>query len=294
MGLPNQPLALLKHGLVQVMRNNQPTTVVETGYRNTLRAVLTNCPVVEKKLATLSFQESTLINLVGTYNRECAGYVPIKPLSTATKSHLVFGLMAGVAQQTLKYDGFPYPKGGSARETHVGIALGPTLRYTSGRLGQRLSFGAALLYEPEKFEIGGTGISNNGFPAPAFRHAFDLAYLRLPLTVRYKFIRGKVMPFAEAGLTVAYAIKETTRAEQYDSYAKAFKPSATTVEGTTGRSFRALETGVGAGVGAGTMVNGRFMSLLLRAEAANGFSKSPSITTTVLHLYGLLSFDLTK
>ena len=288
-GLPNQPLALLRHGLVEVMRGNERTMEVETGYRNTLAAVLTNCPAVEQQLPRLSFQESQLIKVVNAYNRECAGYRPAQARHTS-KAHFTVGIMAGVAQHVLEYSDFPYKNGVTARRSQTGMAVGPTLCYG---WGPRLALSLSILYSPDKFVIEDAG--KNSLSGQGFRHTFDLAYLRFPLMVRYTYPRGKFVPMAEAGLSLAYAVKANNTAEEADYRTGIYKPASPYTTGVTGEGFRAVETGYGAGLGVGTHVaGGRAVAFWLRAEKTNGFAKSTGVSTAVLHLFGLLSVDLTK
>jgi len=117
--------------------------------------------------------------------------------------------------------------------------------------------------------------------------------LRLPLMLRYTYPRSKVVPIAEAGLSVSYAIRAKSTAEQFnyrgDANPLPFMPDS------GGAFFRTAQTGLGVGLviethGAG----GRALALLLRAEIADGFSPGGEVGTTVTHFYGLLSFDLTK
>lgn len=292
-GLPNQPLALLKHGIVQVVRNNEVTSAVQTGYRNTLAAVLADCPVVQKQLPRLPFQQSQLIDIVATYNSKCSGGQPLRPQPGGTKSYMSFGIMAGVARQNLTYEGYPYPEGGSVESAHTGVAVGPVFKFSTNRLGQRFALVASILYEPEKYALEGIAPSTNGSSPTRFRQTFDLGYLRFPLMIRYTYPCGKVSPLAEAGISIAYAIKAKNTAEQFnsrgDSSPLSFAP------GSNSNFFRSGQSGLGVGLGVEThVVGGRALAFLLRAERANGFSIGTEAGTTVVHFYGLLSIDLTK
>ncbi|MDO7847013.1 hypothetical protein Q5H92_11640 [Hymenobacter sp. M29] len=290
-GLANQPLALLRHGMVQVSRNGETSTAMDTGYRNTLRAALADCPAVEKKLSTLLFQESALLNVVTTYNADCRGYRAARARqSTAAAVHLTVGLLLGAARHTVAYEGFPFGGGAVTKNTSTGLAIGPVFQFSSARVSQRVSLVASLLYEPEKYEISpGPGSQMS----PNARIHFDFAYLRLPLMVRYTYPRGKVVPLAEAGLTVAYALKTDVSSGiiangQYTAYPG---PITDIVKG----ACTSVQIGYGAGVGVGThAMGGRAVALLLRAERTNGFTDAADVRTSTVHLYGLFTIDLTK
>ena len=291
---PKLPLTVLEHAMVQVVSGSQTYLEQQKLYRNTLSAALTDCPVVQAQLPRLVFQESALRKVVAKYNSECAGYQASRPQPHAATTHVALGLLVGGAQQNLTYSGFPYANEISTRRTHTGVAVGPVLQVSSSRVSQRLSLVVALLYEPEKYELEGEGSYSNSISGVHFRHRFDLAYLRLPVMVRYTYPRGKVAPFAEAGFTVAYAVKANATAEQLDNKGT-YTPAQQQVAGATGNNFRAIQTALGAGLGLRTHVaNGRALAFLVRAEAANGFSDASGMSTSVSHFYGLLSFDLTK
>ncbi|MDO7852798.1 outer membrane beta-barrel protein [Hymenobacter convexus] len=289
-GLQNQPLAILRHGMVQRAAGaTEFKTVMDTGYRNTLQAALADCPAVEKKLRTLPFQENALISVINTYNGKCRGQQS-RNQSVAAVSHFTIGLVAGGALHTLTYDGFPFGNDFKQKNTSVGFALGPTVQYRSERLSQRISLVASLLYEPEKYEI---GLDNINLAGAGARIQFDFAYLRLPLMVRYTYPRGKVVPIAEVGLTAAYAVKTdvssgTVTNGQYTAY-----PGPVTDILTS--ASRSSQVGFGGGVGVGIRpAGGHAMALLLRAERTNGFVDGFGIGTATLHFYGLLAYDLTK
>lgn len=289
-GLPNQPLALLKHGFTKAYESG---SVLETGYRNTLAAVLADCPAVQKKLPHLSYQQSQLVDVVATYNAKCTVGLPLRSQPGGTKSRVSFGIMAGVAQQNLTYKGSPYPSGGITKSTHTGVAVGPVLKFSTSRLRQRFALVASLLYEPEEYVLDGAMANTNGFGPTKFRQTFDLGYLRLPLMLRYTYPRGKVVPIAEAGLSVSYAIRAKSTAEQFN-YRGDASPMPF-VPGSGGAFFRTAQTGLGVGLGIETHgAGGRALALLLRAEIADGFSPGGEVGTNVTHFYGLLSFDLTK
>jgi hypothetical protein len=288
-GLPNQPLAILRHGMVQQAQGmNEAKMVIDRRYRNTLQAVLANCPVVERKLRNLPFHENALIDIINTYNGECIGYRP-HAKSSAVTSHFAVSLVAGAALHNVTYEGFPFKNDVTLKNTSVGFAFGPMVRYSSERVSQRISLVAALLYEPEKYEIGPDKGSNAGSDT---RIHFDLAYLRLPLMVRYTYPRGKVVPIAEVGLTAAYAVKADITSGTFINGQYTVHPGAITNILTN--VYRSSQIGLGAGIGVSThAVGGHAVALLVRAERTNGFVDD-FISTATLHIYGLLTFDLTK
>lgn len=98
-------------------------------------------------------------------------------------------------------------------------------------------------------------------------------------------------PLAEFGFSGSYALKTDNAVEQTTATGYYRKPYPL----LTGEMFRSLQLGIGAGVGVSTRTaSGRAVALLIRAEETNGFSNITGTGNSVLHLYGLLSYELTK
>jgi len=286
---PTFPLALLDHSTVRVVRNGQAYTEEQTPYRNTLATALAGCPAAQSQLPHLLFQESALRKVVALYNA-CQGFRAPASSLPAPASRVAFGILAGAAQHFLSYTGYPY-EGATLVGRHTGLAVGPTLRFSTGRVSQKLSLVVALLYEPEKYELVSTN-SYGGTPSGvSTRSTFDLVYLRLPVMFRYTYPRGKVSPLAEFGFSGSYALKTDNAVEQTTSAGYYRKPYPL----LAGEMFRSLQLGLGVGVGVSTRTaGGRAVALLVRAEETNGFSGITGTSNSVLHFYGLLSYDLTK
>ncbi len=279
------PLTALEYQQVRVVRDGRTFNEEQTPFRTTLATALAGCPAVQGQLPRLPFQESALRRVVSQYNA-CQGGAGGRLASPAPVSHVVLGLLGGVVQHRLSYEGFPYESRTMVTQ-HTGFAVGSVLRFGTGRASQKLSVVVALLYEAEKYELESTGSASS----TRTRTRFDLAYLRLPVMFRYTYPRGKISPFGEAGLTVAYAIKTDNDIAQ---------PLSNGTYGSSypllvGNSFQHLQLGLGAGLGVSTRTaGGRSIALLTRAEVSNGFSGVTGIAASVLHFYGLLSYDLTK
>ena len=286
---PSLPLALLDHGFARVVRDGHTYNEERTPYRNTLAVALAGCPAAQSELPRLPFLEGALRRVVRLYNA-CQGQ--LGPPAPVALTRVAVGLLAGAAQHTLFYSGFPVNRGGSAVIRRPGFAVGPVLRFTSSRLSPKLSVVLALLYEPEKFEF---DVVNGEIPGPFGSRAhtiFDLAYLRLPLMVRYTYPRGKVSPLAEVGFTVAYALKTTNSVAIIGPNGQYVVPPYSLLLSS---AFRTIQLGAGVGLGlSARRADGRALALLGRAEITNGFTNSTGAGSAVLHLYALLSYDLTK
>ena len=284
------PLTQLEHSYVRVVRDGRTYDEEQTPFRNTLVTALAGCPQVQSQLPRLPFQESALRRVVNLYNARQGSQAVTRSLPTASESHMVLGFTAGVAQHSLNYTGYPYDVT-TIVSRYTGYSVGPTLRVSSDRLSQKISLVAALLYQPEKYDIEAADRYAGGVTGGRSHLKFDLAYLHLPVMLRYSLPHGKVMPLIEAGFAVAYAIKKDNTIQQTDFNGQ-YMSSRTLLEGD---SFRSLQLDLGAGVGLSTRAaSGRLITLLARAERSNGFSIVEGITANVVSFYGLLSMDLTK
>ena len=290
---PTMPLAPLEHSIERVVRDNRTYTEEKNTYRNTLEVALSGCTQAQAQLPNLPFQESALRKVVSLYNA-CMGYQVPQASPTPSGSRVAFGLMTGVGHRNLSLSGYPYNSSTLGDYTVMsqssGYIVGPVVRIGMDRMSQKLAMVIALLYEPEKYEWEGKNRRNlNNSDLVTLCH-FDLAYLRLPVMLRYTYPRGKVTPVVEAGLTVAYAVKMANTFEDVNSlgYHTQAQPLF------AGNEFQSLQLGAGLGLGLSTRVaSDRSLALLLRAEKCTGFSGTTGSNASILRFYGLLSFDLT-
>ena len=289
---PKLPLTLLEHSFVQVVRDGHVYNEERSPFRNTLAIALAGCAPAQATLPRLLFQETSLRKVVQQYNA-CQGYQAHQEQPTDAGGKAVFGVMAGGGSYTLSYSGFPY-RDATVTDHSTGVVVGPTLRFSSGRLSQKLALVMALLYGAEKYEIDAPSQFTGAPSGSRTRSRFDLAYLRLPVMFRYTYPRGKVAPVAELGFTLAYALKTTNTVEQTNAYYAngVYSPPETFFDGP---NFRSIQLGAGVGLGLSTRTAaGHAVALLFRAEQSNGFSGRNGIGTSVLRFYGLLHYDLTK
>lgn len=279
---PSVLIAQLRHGYVMVQSEGHNYTEEQTSYRNTLAKALVGCASAMTRLPRLSYSESALHSVVVQYNN-CHNEPAASTKEHAGDTHVFFGLMGGVAHQRLNYSGFPYVVIPPSPASHTGFVVGPTLRISSRRLSEKVFLVVSLLYEPEKFEVSDAGPYSTNYISK-----FDLAYLRAPLLVRYTLPKQRIAPFFEAGVDVGYALKTTTKYYINPIYVSTPPLSRVLLPGD---SFRKVQFAAVAGAGiCFRAANGRNTAILLRTEIDNGFSSAANI----VHLYGMVSFDLTK
>ncbi|WP_158453726.1 outer membrane beta-barrel protein [Pontibacter korlensis] len=161
------------------------------------------------------------------------------------------------------------------------------------QLSEKISLQVDLLYVPNKFfalleEKGDYGSTTT------YETMFDLAYIKLPVQLRYTYPRGRLRPYLNAGLVVGHAIKDENQVSRYlSSEYKKDRPSTYPAIPGNGRSdgFRNFTEGLTAGAGLmchpyqkGTL------SLEARLELNNGMSHITGISSTVSTLYIMLGF----
>jgi hypothetical protein len=289
------PLTELIYRKVRVMREGVPYLEEQNTFRNTLARALVGCPAMQRKLSMLGFYERDLAKAVAAYN-QCInpGGASATPAATTHQSVQV-GVVLGVAQTRLSLNGggtfytaTPLYDNLSFKANTVPI-IGLSFRLPLSRLSHKLSLGAELFYETQKYADDFTP-QNIPLTRTYRRLEFDLAYLRLPISVRYTF-PGTIRPLVEVGPTLAYALKKTNTG--YPAFAGGANTSAYQIFDED--NFRSFEYGGMLGLGLQTTYwQGRRATALIRYERSNGFSDYSNTVTTIQRVYGLLIFDLTK
>lgn len=289
------PLTELIYRKVRVARGGSVYLNEQNIFRNTLAQALAGCPAVQRKLTVLSFYERDLAKAVVAYNQCINPGGPLAAPVATTRQSLQIGIVLGVAQTRLALNGggtfytsTPLYDNLHFKANTVPV-IGLSFRLPLSRLSRKLSLGAELFYETQKYADNFTP-QNIPLTRTYSRLEFDLAYLRLPISVRYTF-PGKIRPLVEAGPTLAYALKKTNTG--YPAFAGGANNSPYQV--FDGDDFRSLEFGAMLGTGLQTNYwQGRRATVLIRYERSNGFSDYNNTSTTIQRVYGLLVFDLTK
>lgn len=292
---PVLPLALLQYRINKVDREQGSDVVTYqeelTPYRQTLAQALPNCPLAQSKLPTLPYSETDLRRVVALYN-ECQGYHPAPVSAQGVRVHVRLGLMGGMTQSRLVYDDgsqfhnetIPY---------YAAPTAGITLSLTVPRISQdRFTLQTAFLYGVEKYDGEYTEPKPgtlNGMQST--RLHLNLAYLRVPLMVRYTYPRGWVRPVLEAGVITALSLRSES-SYQSTNYFGEYDAPQPLVPAT---NFGLFEYGAGIGAGLATVLpGGRTISLLARTEVSYGFANALGISSAVNRYSALLSVDLTK
>ncbi|MCC9138530.1 hypothetical protein ACFSKU_10680 [Pontibacter silvestris] len=109
------------------------------------------------------------------------------------------------SQARLKFNGDrEVAKAGFGHSSNIGG--GVSINFTLPVINEKLSFQTDVLYVPVTFSS--TYSTTNGIGLNNLRHhdfLFDLAYLKLPLQLRYTYPKGSVRPFVNAGYVLVSA-----------------------------------------------------------------------------------------
>ncbi len=285
---PVRPLALLQHGIERVDRKMGSDVVTYqeelTPYRQVLAQALPNCPLAQRRLPALAYTEFGFRRVVVLYN-DCQGS-PAMPLAKrAVAAHVRLGLMGGMSRSRQLFDANS-PYHGQAILDNATPTAGITLALTVPRISQeRFTLQTALLYGVDK--------SDREYTAPApgtlngvqgLRLHFNVAFLRVPVMIRYTYPRGRVRPLLEGGFVSTIAIRSENYHQTTDYFGEFTSPQMD-------KDFGVIGYGAGVGAGLATLLpGGRALSLLARADINYGFLTS----TPVQRFSALLSVDLTK
>lgn len=195
-------------------------------FRNVLWPIMADCPSVQTTVAKVELKQTSLIKLVSAYNT-CINPAATKTFTPKNNSATRISVLGGTHQGTIRVIN-------EANNTEheldksQGAAFGVGLDIPMRRFNPRLSLLLQALYvlqnyhstyveaSPNRFN--GDDITNNEVKA-------ELATLRVPLILRYSFMRGRVQPFVEAGflpslnvLRDASVRSERPRFQSVDTY----------------------------------------------------------------------------
>ena len=260
-------------------------------YRNTLAQALVGCPAAQAKLPALLFTAKALAQAVITYNA-CQGVVVAQPSVAPIQRQrqpMRFGIVLGGESAKTHFEGSPAQFG----PNQTNLVLGPSGAVVGGltanvpltALSTKLSLEVELLYESQAYtQAYGSGISGN------YNYRFEMAYLKLPVLVRYIFPTGRVRPIVEAGPTLGYALKLKTETYFTDNSGVNGPPTGFFTD-----NQRQLQESLMAGVGVQfSYWQGRRATLLARYERDTGWGDGLYFATYTTHFYGLLALDLSK
>ena len=281
------PLAELVHR--KVMQEQANIVHEQNLYRTTLAQALTGCPIAQAQLPTLRYTAAELARAVTTYNNcQAPAAVAAAVIRTPRAARPRLGIVLGTERTDMHVKftdtyGQQHDLSFSPKVVPIG---GLSLSVPLQALSRKLSLETELLYENIHYDQA----FGNAYSSASDRYTFDMAYLRLPLLVRYTWPIGHLRPFIEAGPVIAYALQLDNTLVKTDNQGK---PSVYT--GFFRNNFRPLQEGLSGSLGAQfSYAKDRQAALLVRYETDTGWGSGQGLDTWSNHVYALLTFDLFK
>ncbi|MEJ8801468.1 outer membrane beta-barrel protein [Pontibacter sp. H249] len=148
-------------------------------------------------------------------------------------------------------------------------------------ISEKLSLQTELQYIPYKFT--GSYSKTGEFPYK-YDQYYDLAYLMLPLQLRYTYPKGSFRPFVNAGFMMGYCIKNENR-----YIATSLRNSDYNVSLSEG-NYQKLINGITAGGGISTTLKNHSVTLEARYEKNNTLSDGLHLNATVQSFSILLGY----
>ncbi|MDO6390299.1 outer membrane beta-barrel protein [Pontibacter sp. BT731] len=257
-------------------RTGKTFRMVDKLYLGVLGSAFADCPAMsEERFRNVTFRHSGLTKIVNDYN-ECMDsnqYVQPSRKTTVTLYPVLF-----YAKPALQMAGeHPYSKA-SFRTTGPGLGGGVGLEVANPAISEKLTLILELLYAPYHFEGVIKDVNNSGRTT---QHdiLLDLHYLKVPAQLRYTFPKGKLRPFANAGISYSYAIS-TDRVETKNS--TFHNTSYTEVsEAMPGSVFKQYMFGAQAGIGILYPMQNRALLIETRYETTEGISNIRILSSNV-------------
>ncbi|GGG21533.1 outer membrane beta-barrel protein [Pontibacter amylolyticus] len=250
--------------------------MVDKLYLGVMGSAFADCPTMsEERFRNITFRHSGLTKIVNDYNECMDSNQYVQPSrKTKVKPYPVLFFSKPALQMTGEH---PYSKA-SFHNTGLGLGGGVALEVANPAISEKLTLILELLYTPYHFEGVIKDVNNSGRTT---QHdiLLDLHYLKVPAQLRYTFPKGKLRPFASAGISYSYAIS-TNRVETKNS--TFHNTSYTEVsEAMPGSIFKQYMFGAQAGIGVLYPMQNRALLIETRYETTEGISNIRSLASSV-------------
>lgn len=248
-------------------------------YVGVLKYAFSDCQSISvPQLLNVKLDHSYLIRIANKYN-EC-----LTPNIASTtfnnreeKFKITIGPVLALTQTALDFTG-DNPLGRAEFQNKSSIGGGVFLNLTLPALNEKLSLQTELLYIPANFTSPSTKYGMYDYDL-----LFDLAYIKLPVQLRYTYPKGFIRPFINAGLMVGYAVKDTNRQiVRHESNFREPTKSAALADNYFSHAAR----GFTAGTGISCPIRDKALAMELRYEQQSGITKLLEINS------GINSFSL--
>ena len=240
-------------------------------YLGVLSYALLDCPTISNsQLENVWLDPSDLKKLARKYNQCIEPNTATTAYNQRAKSKVSVGLVLAYTQAQLQFMGqSTYHYSRFKSQSHIGG--GVSLNIPLLLLNEKLSVQTELLYIPAKFTSPSSLLNSD------YRFLFDLAYVKLPVQLRYTYPKGLVRPFINGGIMMGHIVKTN-----YDE---------TLDLNVFPKALRDLVYGVTAGTGLTYPIQSRTISLELRYELNNGISDHSNYASTMNNYNLMLSYE---
>ncbi|QCR21087.1 outer membrane beta-barrel protein [Pontibacter sp. SGAir0037] len=255
----------------------------ERRYLSTLSSLFSDCPSFSnQQLSNVRFNHSDLIKITNKYNR-CINPASVAKAFTNREDQvkITVGPVLSFSKSTLSFTGnSALGRAEFQNDSHLGGGFSFNMLLPS--MSEKLSVQTELLYIPAKFSSPSTR-----YDAFYYEFQFDLAYLKLPVQLRYTYPKGKVQPFVNGGLVLAYAIKDDNK--QIVSHESRFR-EPTQSSAIAAPNFNHFMNGITAGAGLMCQINNKPLALEIRYDKTSDITKNINLSGSIKGFNLLLSY----
>jgi hypothetical protein len=249
-------------------------------YYNQLNVYLDDCPKIQAKLNTVSYNKRSMERLFLSYYNCTNSEITFQKKTERTP--VEFGILAGLTLTSLKFRSTPpgYLSNLDLNQP-LNIAAGLFAEVSLNRRKGKWSLYNELVFTSYKIN-GYYNDYKNKNDYTIYNIAFGYSYLKINNMLRFKYPVGNSFLYLNAGISNGYAIQELNEKKVYTK----FYSSESTETGKAIIFSRRYEQGYILGLGA----NYKRISFEVRQEKSNGMSAITQINSNVNKYYLLLGY----
>jgi hypothetical protein len=273
--------------LVVDERNSGRSVATLDKYKLFLPGIMSDCPSMEKEIASATFNRASFTRLINHYN-ECISPGTIQYFGKQSKTMVKLGFVAGVSILKLNFiadEKTPIGKTDFERSWtyNVGVSMKVILPFLNGSWVVYND----LTYQPYH-ACDSVRIDLIYVPGTYWMYNYNLkmGYLKLNTMLRYQYPRWKVKPFFSAGFSNSYAVLSNPNLT-VDKHIVSIDTIITTHK-TALDEIKRYEIGVIAAIG----VCYQGFGAEIRYESANGMSPYSTITAIQNSFTLMLNYTL--
>lgn len=250
-------------------------------FKNQLTAVMGDCEAVQGKIARTAYMESSLRNLVFSYNNCGKDTVEGKVEGRSHGGAVRFFPIAGYVTSQVKFGGSGDPVTGEHFAASGGIVAGAGALFILPRKREQFAIVADVIWQ-HFHSVSDTGQASSYITDVGH---MDYSLVELEVLLRYSYPSGKVRPFIEAGMANGSAFNFNCYQVNYDHVY-----NSTSVYNTDmlGGGLRHYQNGWILGAG----VSGRHWGVEGRWETSEGISSTIETSSRTNSWFVVVSYYL--